>query len=121
MRNNGKDALGQKHGAGKAYKTHKTKQNIWTYAIGNVTKSASLCHPAKFPDKLPFDHVLSWSSEQETILDPFAGSGTTGVAAINTNRNAILIERDPKYCEIIRQRIAETEKERLQKGSIEHE
>ena len=47
-----------------------------------------------------------------TILDPFAGSGTTGVAAINTNRNAILIERDPDYCEIIRARINAAKPER---------
>lgn len=44
-----------------------------------------------------------------TILDPFAGSGTTGVAAILEGRKAILIEKDPKYCDIIRRRIAEAE------------
>ena len=44
------------------------------------------------------------------VLDCFAGSGTTGVAAINTNRNAILIEREPDYCDIIRRRISEAEK-----------
>ena len=47
-----------------------------------------------------------------TILDPFAGSGTTGVAAIDTNRNAILIEREEKYCEIIRARINAAKPER---------
>ena len=42
-----------------------------------------------------------------TILDPFAGSGTTGVAALLEGRKAILIEREPAYVEIIRKRIAE--------------
>lgn len=42
-----------------------------------------------------------------TILDPFAGSGTTGVAAIATGRRAILIEKDPRYAEIARRRVAE--------------
>ncbi len=45
----------------------------------------------------------------ETILDPFAGSGTTGVAAMLEGRNAVLIEREPAYVEIIRRRLAEAE------------
>jgi site-specific DNA-methyltransferase (adenine-specific) len=43
------------------------------------------------------------------VLDPFAGSGTTGVAALATGRNAILIERDETYCADIRERIAHYE------------
>ena len=41
----------------------------------------------------------------DIILDPFAGSGTTGVACKNLNRNFILIEKEPKYVEIINQRL----------------
>lgn len=41
------------------------------------------------------------------VLDSCAGSGTTGIACINTKRNFILIEKEPKYYDIIRQRIAE--------------
>lgn len=52
--------------------------------------------------------VEMFSLEGDTILDPFAGSGTTGVACINTNRKYILIEKDPSYCEIIRKRLANT-------------
>ena len=44
-------------------------------------------------------------NETDIILDPFAGSGTTGVACKNTNRNFILIEQDEKYCEIIKERV----------------
>jgi len=47
------------------------------------------------------------SNENDLVLDPFAGSGTTGVACINTGRNYILIEKDEKYYEIARQRIEE--------------
>jgi hypothetical protein len=43
------------------------------------------------------------------VFDPFAGSGTTGVAAMATGRNAILIERDETYCADIRERIAHYE------------
>jgi len=44
-------------------------------------------------------------NETDIILDPFAGSGTTGVACKNTNRNFILIEQDEKYCDIIKERV----------------
>ena len=66
-------------------------------------------HPAQFPEQLATDHILSWSNEGDTVLDPFAGSGTTGIAAMNTGRKFILIEKDAGYCEIIRRRIANHE------------
>lgn len=49
--------------------------------------------------------VRWWSEPGETILDPFAGSGTVGLAADRLGRDAILIEIDPVYCEIARHRI----------------
>lgn len=45
------------------------------------------------------------STEYKTILDPFAGSGTTGVACKNLNRNYILIEKEPEYIDIINKRL----------------
>jgi DNA modification methylase len=38
------------------------------------------------------------------VLDPFAGSGTTGMVSLELGRNAILIELNPKYAELIKQR-----------------
>ena len=49
------------------------------------------------------------SNENELILDPFMGSGTTVVACINTNRNFIGIELDEKYFEIAKKRIEEVQ------------
>ena len=51
------------------------------------------------------DHILSWSNPGNTVLDPFLGSGTTGVAAANTSRKFIGIERDPDYFQIAQARI----------------
>ena len=51
--------------------------------------------------------VKWWSVEGETIIDPFAGSGTIGLAAKRQKRDAILIEIDPDYCTLASQRIAE--------------
>ena len=62
-------------------------------------------HPAVFPEKLANDHIISWSNEGDTILDPMAGSGTTLKMAKKNNRNYIGIEISPDYIEIIKKRL----------------
>jgi site-specific DNA-methyltransferase (adenine-specific) len=81
-------------------KDDKIKANIWSYTNHNKTG-----HPAPFPEKLAEDHILSWSNEGDTILDPFMGSGTTGVAAINLGRKFIGIEKYECYFEMSKERI----------------
>jgi len=55
-----------------------------------------------------FDWLLHWcSDEDELVLDPFTGSGTTGVACVNLGRKFIGIEIEPKYYDIARRRITE--------------
>lgn len=66
-------------------------------------------HPATFPDALPRDHILCWTRPGDTVLDCFLGSGTTGVAAVQTGRNFIGIEKDFGYYEIARRRIADAQ------------
>lgn len=70
----------------------------------------SRLHPTQKPVALMEYLIKTYTNEGETVLDFTAGSGTTGIAAINTNRNAILIEREPEYCEIIKRRIDEVER-----------
>lgn len=62
-------------------------------------------HPAPFPESLARDHIISWSNEGDLILDPFLGSGTTGVAAKKLNRHFIGIELNPNYVEMATRRI----------------
>lgn len=84
------------------------RKNIWAYSTGygkGTTCKDAYQHPATFPEQLATDHIISWSNEGDLILDPMAGSGTTGIACINTNRNFILIEKEPKYVEIAEKRI----------------
>ena len=50
--------------------------------------------------------VKTYSNEGDTILDNTAGSGTTGIACINTNRKYILIEKEEKYIDVINERIS---------------
>jgi site-specific DNA-methyltransferase (adenine-specific) len=67
-----------------------------------------LDHPTQKPVKL-FEYLIkTYTNENDLILDNCAGSGTTGVAAHNLNRNAILIEKEPEYCEIIKKRLQDT-------------
>ena len=62
-------------------------------------------HPAPFPEKLAHDHIISWSNEGDTVLDPFMGSGTTGKMAIQLGRKFIGIEIDEQYMSIADDRI----------------
>jgi len=56
-----------------------------------------------------FEYLIkTYTNEWDTVLDNCAGSWTTWVACVNTNRNYILIEQDSWYCEIIRKRLAPT-------------
>ena len=62
-------------------------------------------HPAPFPIKLAEDHIISWSNYYDIILDPFMGSGTTGVACVKNKRKFIGIEINKEYYNIARNRI----------------
>jgi len=63
-------------------------------------------HPTQKPVAL-FEYLIkTYTNEWDTVLDNCAGSGTTGIAARNTNRNYILIEKDEWYCNIIRKRLS---------------
>lgn len=82
----------------------KIKGNIFEYITGS-TKTGKIKHPAMFPLDLATDQIESWSNEGDTVLDPFMGSGTTGVACVNTNRNFIGMEINKNYFNIAKERI----------------
>lgn len=68
-------------------------------------KQRSCLHPTQKPLDLMEYLVKTYSNEEDIILDNTAGSGTTGIACINTNRRYILIEKEKKYYDIIIDRI----------------
>lgn len=79
----------------------KIDNNIWEFAVSqNKTK-----HPAVFPIELPLRHIQSWSNDGDIVLDPFMGSGSTGVACINTHRKFIGIELNETYYNLAKERI----------------
>lgn len=79
------------------------RKNIWQYAVGGKQELGD--HPAIFPEQLALDHIISWSNEGDTVLDPFMGSGTTGKMAVLNNRNFIGIEIAEEYMVDARERI----------------
>jgi len=79
--------------------------------VNNVSNQFSdkQLHPATFPEGLVVFFIESFTNVADTILDPFMGSGTTGVACKNLNRDFIGIEIDPTYFEIAKKRIEEAQ------------
>lgn len=96
------DRLVPFHGNGKLVQETKPRSNIWTYGVGTERQNK---HPAVFPLRLARDHVSSWTNPGDLVLDPFAGSATTLVAALQTGRRAIGIELSESYCEIAAKRL----------------
>ena len=89
-------------------KTTKYRSNIWEYVCGSK-RGETGNHPAPFPNQLASEHILSWSNRGDLVLDPFCGSGTTGVAAKELGRNFIGIEIAPEYIKISKQRLFNTQ------------
>jgi site-specific DNA-methyltransferase (adenine-specific) len=76
--------------------------NIWFYDVGKNDKTI---HASPFPEKLVKDHILSWTNENDTILDIFLGSGTTAKIALLENRNYIGFETSKERYDDARKRI----------------
>ncbi len=62
-------------------------------------------HIAMFPEELPRRLIKMFSFVGETVLDPFAGSGTTALAAKNTDRNSVGFEINPEFIPIIKEKL----------------
>ena len=78
--------------------------NIW-----KMPGSTHPIHKATYPEQLANDHIISWSNEGDTILDPMMGSGTTGKMAKILNRHFIGIEISKEYFDIAPRRIEDTD------------
>jgi site-specific DNA-methyltransferase (adenine-specific) len=81
------------------------RNNIWMYNVGGASGDDKVKHPAKFPEQLAEDHILSWSNEGDIVLDPFVGSGTTCKMAKINNRKYIGIDISEEYCELAKERL----------------
>ena len=93
---------GWKEGDGKhPFYGGRTKSTIWNI---NRDNQAKYKHPTQKPLALIEEALKNSSKEEDIILDPFGGSGSTLLACEKTNRKALTLELDPKFCDVIIQR-----------------
>ena len=85
---------------GSATYEKRNKRSVWTV----TTKPFKGAHFATFPDDLIEPCILAGCPEYGTVLDPFGGSGTVGFVSERNARNSILIELNPTYIDIIKER-----------------
>jgi DNA modification methylase len=85
--------------------TGRYRTNVWDYAGVNTFRAERAdelaMHPTVKPVALVADAIKDCSNRGDFILDPFAGSGTTLIAAERTGRHARVVEFDPVYCDQI--------------------
>ena len=79
----------------------RNKRNVWTV----TTKPFKGSHFATFPKDLIEPCIKAGCPEDGIVLDPFGGAGTTGIVASLNNRNSILIELNPEYIKLAKDRI----------------
>jgi len=70
----------------------------WFQQTWNVPGASTRQHPSPFPLEVATRLVRMFSFTNDTVLDPFCGTGTTMIAALRTQRNSIGVEIDPEYC-----------------------
>ena len=80
-------------------------KSIWTFGAESAKKVG---HPAPFPVELPLRCIKLYTFENDVVLDPFMGSGTTAVAAILSNRKFVGYEIEEEYVRLAEKRIKET-------------
>ena len=85
------------------------KRGVYTHCVNGPERDGR--HPTEKPRKLMAEIIADFTSPKETILDPFMGSGTTGVAAVQLRRNFIGIEKDERYFEIACERIEDAQRQ----------
>ena len=106
----GKDSSYKMNTDGSNGKTYTyTHKNPDTIIVGKWMANKGKQHPTQKPVDLMEYLIKTYTIENETVLDFTMGSGSTGVACVNTKRNFIGIERDDKYFEIATNRIKENE------------
>ena len=95
--------LGRASEADRIETDKRNKRSVWTVA----TQPYSGAHFAVFPTALIEPCILAGSHEGDTVLDPFAGSGTTGVVALRHGRSFVGVELNPTYCQLAQRRITQ--------------
>jgi modification methylase len=86
------------NGQREASRLNKEEFDRWFQQIWTITGASTKHHPAPFPLELATRLVRMFSFTEDTVLDPFCGTGTTMVAALRTGRNSVGVDIDTEYC-----------------------
>jgi DNA modification methylase len=104
---------------------YKQRTNIWKITNGkNFAQpdgDIAYGHPATFPFSLAKDHILTWTKNNDIILDPMCGAATTCLAAMITNRKFIGIDCSNTYCNLAIKRLTLAFKRKKEGGLWEQE
>ena len=85
------------------------KRGVYTHLVNNPERTG--LHPTEKPRRLMSELVADFTQPGQTILDPFMGSGTTGVAAVMAGRRFIGIERDAQHFALSCKRLADAQRQ----------
>lgn len=85
-------------------KLSKEEWREYTKTVWHIANVSDPDHPAVFPLEIPHRLIKLFSFHGETVLDPFAGTGTTAMAAVPLGRRAICFDQNPDYIKVIRKR-----------------
>jgi site-specific DNA-methyltransferase (adenine-specific) len=91
----------------------------WCQQTWNLTGASTREHPAPFPLDLAQRLVRMFSFVGDTVLDPFAGTGTTLMAATQWGRNSVGYEIDPQYFDLAKRRLQDAQQDLYRKVSFE--
>jgi site-specific DNA-methyltransferase (adenine-specific) len=93
--------------------------NKWFQQFWTITGASTKEHPAPFPLELANRLVRMFSFVGDTVLDPFAGTGTTMVAAMQSGRNSIGVEIEPKYARMAARRLQQESQDLFANRTVE--
>jgi site-specific DNA-methyltransferase (adenine-specific) len=95
------------------------KGNVWDIPAGGGVSTKdkyAFQHPAIFPEVLARDHILSWSSPGDTVLDPFVGSGTVPKMCVLTGRHYLGFDISSEYVKIAQRRVRDAQRQPMLLG-----
>lgn len=79
--------------------------DVWDFPVGTYRDRLGIRHPAVFPEALVQKIIIGWSKPGDTVLDPFAGTGTTCAVAAKMNRRPLGFDIKPSFVEIAQRRL----------------
>jgi DNA modification methylase len=96
----------RKHPDQQAVTDSKVEDGYETTNLWRINPSRSKDHPATFPIELAEKVIKYYSFKNDVVLDPFGGSGTTGIGALNLNRRFVMCELENKYVQTMKKRFS---------------